>query len=55
MQRNLGILGALGMVIVLVWAVGWLMLGYHDGLYHALLPVGVLLILIQAVRRVDAD
>lgn len=55
MRRNLGVLGALGVVIVLAWAIGWLVLGYHDGLYHALLPVGVLLILVQAVRRVDAE
>ena len=55
MGRNVGILGALGAVIVLCWAVGWLVLGYHDGLYHALLPVGIVLILVQAVRRVDAD
>ena len=55
MRRNLGVLGALGAVIVLAWAIGWLVLGYHDGLYHALLPVGVLLILVQAVRRVDAE
>jgi hypothetical protein len=55
MRRNLGVLGALGVVLVLAWAIGWLALGYHDGLYHALLPVGVLLILVQSVRRVDAE
>jgi hypothetical protein len=55
MGRNVGILGALGAVIVICWAVGWLAFGYHEGLYHALLPLGLVMIVAQAVRRVNAD
>jgi hypothetical protein len=51
-RQSIGIPGALGALIVLVWAVGWLALGWRDGPYHALLPVGLVLLLIQFGRRV---
>jgi hypothetical protein len=54
MVRTFGVLGSLGVLILLVWAVGWLVLGYHTGHYHLLFPIGVLLCIAQGVRRIAA-
>jgi hypothetical protein len=51
-RRTFGIPGALGALILLVWAIGWIGLGWHDGPYHALVPIGIVLVLIQFGRRV---
>ena len=51
-RQTFGIPGTLGLLILLVWAVGWIVFGWHDGLYHALVPVAVVLILVQFTRRV---
>jgi hypothetical protein len=51
-RQTFGIPGTLGALVLLVWAVGWLVFGWHEGLYHALFPLGVVLILIQVTRRV---
>jgi len=51
-RQTIGIPGALGALVLLVWAVGWLAFGWHEGLYHALFPVALVLILIQVTRRV---
>ena len=53
-RATFGVLGVLGVVILLVWAVGWILLGMHDGPWHVLFPVGVLFLLLQVVRRVNA-
>ncbi|GJG88775.1 hypothetical protein tb265_39560 [Gemmatimonadetes bacterium T265] len=53
-RRTVGILGPLGALLLVVWAVGFLLLGVHAGGWHALVPLGVLLILAQVVLRVNA-
>jgi membrane-bound ClpP family serine protease len=54
MLRRVGILGIVGIAVFLVWFVGWIFLGKHDGLWHVLMLAGVVLMLAQAVRRVIA-
>jgi hypothetical protein len=54
MRDRIGILGVVGILILLVWAVGWLVLGWHTGLYHLLVPLGIFVIAVQMVRRVAA-
>ena len=51
-RQSFGIPGTLGVLVLLFWLVGWIVFGWHDGLYHALFPVGVVLLLIQFTRRV---
>jgi hypothetical protein len=53
MQRaTFGVLGTIGAVVLIVWAVGWIVLGFHGGGWHFLFPVGVILCLAQTVWRV---
>jgi hypothetical protein len=52
MLARVGILGFLGFLIFVAWFVGWIFLGYHDGLYHLLFPIAVVLMVAQGVRRV---
>ena len=54
MRQTVGIPGLLGIIILVVWAVGWIVFGVYAKLYHALFLVGVVLLLSQVVRRVDA-
>jgi hypothetical protein len=54
MRQTVGIPGLLGIIILVVWAIGWIFLGFHEHFYHALVPVGIILLLSQVVRRVDA-
>lgn len=54
MRETVGVPGLLGIIILVVWAVGWIFFGLHEHFYHALFPVGVILLLSQVVRRVDA-
>ena len=53
-RQTLGIPGLLGTILLLVWAIGFLVLGVH-GLFHVLVPIAGVLILAQGVRRVDHD
>lgn len=53
-RDRFGILGLLGVLLLLVWAVGFLLLGFSGGLFHLLFLVGVLLCVVQGVRRVAA-
>jgi hypothetical protein len=53
-RQTFGVLGALGFLIVIVWAIGWLVLGWDDGTFHVLLPVGIVLMMAQVARRVVA-
>jgi hypothetical protein len=53
MRDRIGILGVIGVLILLVWAVGFFVFGWHDGLYHLLVPLGIVTIAIQMVRRVS--
>lgn len=52
MLGRVGILGVLGFLIFAAWFIGWIFLGYHDGLYHLLFPISVVLMVAQGVRRV---
>ena len=54
MRDTVGVPGLLGLVILVVWAVGWILLGMHEWPWHVLFPIGVVLLLVQVVRRVDA-
>ena len=54
MRQTVGIPGLLGIIILVVWAVGWIVFGVYAKFYHALFLVGVVLLLAQVVRRVDA-
>jgi hypothetical protein len=54
LQQRFGVLGFLGIIILVVWAVGWVVFGFHDWPYHFLFPIGVVLLVIQGVRRVAA-
>jgi hypothetical protein len=52
MLDRIGILGFLGLIVFIAWAVGWLFLGFHEGLYHLWLAVAAALMIAQGVRRV---
>ena len=52
MLGRIGILGFLGIIIFLAWFVGWIFLGFHEGVYHLLFPISVVLMVAQGVRRV---
>lgn len=52
MFDRFGILGILGFIIFAAWFIGWVFLGFHDGLYHLLFPIAVVLMVVQGVRRV---
>jgi hypothetical protein len=54
MRENVGIPGLLGILILLTWLVGFIVFGFHAGLYHALVPVGIVLCLVQVTRRLNA-
>ena len=53
-MHRLGILGLVGALILAVYVVGFVFLGVHDGFFHILFPVGVLLLVAQGVRRIRA-
>ena len=52
MLGRIGILGFLGFFIFVAWFIGWIFLGFHEGLYHVLFPIAVVLMVAQGVRRV---
>jgi len=54
MRDTVGVPGLLGLVILIVWLVGWMLLGMHNWPWHFLFPLGVALLIVQLVRRVDA-
>ena len=49
-RQTFGIPGTLGVLVLLFWLVGWVVFGFHEGLYHALFPIGVVLLIIQFTR-----
>lgn len=53
-RHTVGAVGALGALLVVVWAVGFLLLGLHARGWHVLLPAGAVLIIAQGVRRLNA-
>lgn len=54
LRQRFGILGTLGAILLIVWAIGFLVLGFHDGLWHVLFPVGGVMLIVQGVLRVNA-
>ena len=52
MLDRIGVLGFLGILIFVAWFVGWICLDDRDGLSHVLLPISVVLMVAQGVRRV---
>jgi hypothetical protein len=52
MRQTIGIVGALAALTLLVWAIGWLFLGWHAGLFHLLVPLAIVLTIAQVARRV---
>lgn len=52
--HRFGLLGILGVLLLVVWTIGFFVLGIHDGLFHLLFPVGVLCLIVQGVRRLAA-
>ena len=54
-RQSIGIPGLLGAVLLLAWAVGFVVLGMHGRLYHLLVPAALVLIVAQGVRRVNTD
>jgi membrane-bound ClpP family serine protease len=54
MLDRIGIPGIIGAIVLLVWLVGWLFFGKHDGYWHVLFLIGTLLCIAQGVRRVHA-
>lgn len=53
-RARFGILGTLGALLFVVWFVGWVLFGLHDGYWHALVPISAAMMIIQGVRRVAA-
>ena len=51
--RTVGIPGALGVLLLVVWAVGFLLFGAHANGWHVLVPAGVVLLIGQGVRRLN--
>lgn len=52
MWQRFGILGIVGVALLVVWAIGFLVLGWHEGVWHVLVPLGMALCVVQGVRRV---
>ena len=52
-RQTVGIAGLLGVVILGVWALGFLVFGVHGRGWHVLVPVGIVLIIAQAVMRMS--
>ena len=52
-RQTVGILGPIGALLLVVWAVGFLALGVHGRGWHVLVPVGLALVIAQAVLRVN--
>lgn len=52
--HRFGLLGILGALLLAIWAIGFFVLGMHDGFFHVLFPVGVLCLIAQGVRRLAA-
>lgn len=53
--RTIGVPGTLGVILLLVWLVGWTLFGAHANGFHLLVPIGAFLIILQGVRRVNAE
>ena len=52
MLGRIGVLGFLGIIIFVAWAIAWIFLGFHAGPFHLLFLLAVVLMIAQGVRRV---
>jgi len=52
MLGRIGVLGFLGIIVFVAWAIGWIGFGLHEGHYHLLFVLAVALMIAQGVRRV---
>ena len=52
MLDRIGVLGFLGIIVFVAWAIGWIGFGLHEGHYHLLFVLAVALMIAQGVRRV---
>ena len=52
MLGRIGILGFVGAIIFIGWFIGWVFFGFHNGLYHVLFPISLVLMIAQGVTRV---
>lgn len=52
--QRFGIPGILAALLLAIWAIGFIVFGVHDGLFHLLFLAGVVLGVAQWVRRVAA-
>ncbi len=50
--HRFGLPGILGILLLAIWTIGFFVLGMHNGLFHVLFPVGILLLVAQGVRRI---
>ncbi len=53
-RDTVGLLGAAGVLLLLVWVVGFVVLGVHGRGWHALVPIGIVLVIAQGIRRMNA-
>ncbi|HEY0776960.1 MAG TPA: hypothetical protein VGD56_03245 [Gemmatirosa sp.] len=52
-RGSIGILGAAGALLLIVWVVGFVLFGVHGRGWHVLVPVAIVLIIAQGVRRLN--
>lgn len=52
--QRFGILGIVGVLLIVVWTIGFFILGMHSSLFHTLLGLGILCLVTQGVRRLAA-
>jgi hypothetical protein len=55
MLQAFGVPGSLGVLLLVAWMVGWLLLGMHAGAFHLLVPTAIVLLIAQGIRRINAD
>lgn len=54
MRQTLGVPGVLGILAILAWVVCWLVLAIESPWIHALVPLGIVLLVAQMTRRLAA-
>jgi hypothetical protein len=52
MLGRIGVLGFLGIIVFVAWAIGWIFFNLHDWHYHLLFLAAVVLMIAQGVNRV---
>jgi hypothetical protein len=52
MLGRIGVLGLLGIIVFVAWAIGWIFFNFHEGPYHLLFLAAVVLMIAQGVTRV---